>query len=300
MSSVGDKRKRESGSAEKVSKMKQLKAKLLPVNLSTASPGNTPEKVRDHYREVMTAPDGSTGELDLGEEVHVTDKKNQAFKTLFGDDNDDEETNTPATEKNNDTGGGKGFWSFLGIGGRKRRRRKKSRKKRKKSKKRKSRRRRKRGGVPDSNEDDDDEDTITNNMKKMFRNSNEINMPCDTPFGACNTARNKARQEDSDLGQAWVDYHVAFINKNKGNKLRSLGVNRVKQRLRNYYAYFNDLDAETTEAMQKGIIYQPDGIESIIDAVIMAGGRRRKSRKKKRRKSKKRKSRRRRSRRRRR
>lgn len=293
MSSVGDKRKRESGSAEKVSKMKQLKAKLLPVNLSTASPGNTPEKVRDHYREVMTAPDGSTGELDLGEEVHVTDKKNQAFKTLFGDDNDDEETNTPATEKNNDTGGGKGFWSFLGIGGRKRRRRKKSRKKRNKSKKRKSRRRRKRGGVPDSSEE------LKKKMQKMFRNSNEINMPCDTPFGACNTARNKARSADSDLGQDWVDYQVAFINKNKGNKLRSLGVNRVKQRLRNYYAYFNDLDAETTEAMQKGIIYQPDGIESIIDAVIMAGGRRRKSRKKKRRKSRRR-SRRRRSRRRRR
>jgi hypothetical protein len=264
------KRKSEEGENEPVKKMKKLNEELMNEPLL-----NTPVKAKEAMEHAMT----DKGDGELGDDVHLTNEKNPAFQKLFGEGDDDKEGEGEGQGKGKEGGG---FWSFLGIGGRKRRRRKKSRKKRKKSKKRKSRRRRKRGGVPDSPEE------LKEKMKKMFRNSNEINMPCDTPFGACNTARNKAREVDSDLGQAWVDYQVAFINKNKGKMGRSLGVNRVKERLRNYYAYFNDLDAETKEAMKRGIIYQPDGIES-----IMAGGRRRKSRRKKRRKSKKRKSRRR-------
>ena len=257
----GRKRKTtESGSQEELSKMKKLKAQLLPVSLSTAEVGNTP---KDAQKEM-----GKQWEAETTE-THITDPNNPAFKKLFDDGKEGEgkEGEGEATATGKEQGGdGKGFWSFLGIGGRKRRRRKKSRKKNKskrtKRMARKSRRRRKRGGDGDLKE----------KMKKMFRNSAEINMPCDTPFGACNTARNKAREVDSDLGQAWVDYQVDFIKKNKGKMGRSMGVNRVKQRLRNYYDYFNDLDAETKAAMEQKIIYQPEGIES-----IMAGGRRRKS-----------------------
>ena len=129
---------RESGSQEELSKMKQVKQKLHHDDESVkhASPGNTPEKVYNEMSEQW---------YDQNTETHITDPKNSAFKELFGDEEakgEVEETKPPATVRKEE-GGGKGFWSFLGIGGRKRRRRKKSHKK-KKSKKRKSRRRKSR------------------------------------------------------------------------------------------------------------------------------------------------------------
>ena len=127
------KRKLEKDDNQEVKKLKTLTKELMEAPVEV-----TPKPVRDHYRRKMTAPDYSTDDdsrdkIDLGENLHVTNEKNPAFKELFGEGDGKEK-------------GGGGIFGFLGFGGRKRRRRKKSRKK-KKSKKRKSRRRRKRGGV---------------------------------------------------------------------------------------------------------------------------------------------------------
>ena len=141
------KRKLEEDDNQEVKKLKTLTKELMEAPVEV-----TPKPVRDHYRRKMTAPNYSTDDdrrdkIDLGENLHVTNEKNPAFKTLFGDDVPVETEEGDVSREKGEKGGG-GFWSFLGIGGRKRRRRKKSRKK-KKSKKRKSRRRRKRGGVGD-------------------------------------------------------------------------------------------------------------------------------------------------------
>tara|TARA_B100001093_G_scaffold429299_1_gene424455 strand:+ start:1576 stop:2589 length:1014 start_codon:yes stop_codon:yes gene_type:complete len=331
MSSNSLKRKREEDN-ESVKKLKQLKAKLLPIgNLSTAEVGNTPKDVRkemgDQWHEMI-----NTG-------THVTDPNNPAFKNLFGDDvpveTGGENVSKEKGEENvskekGEEGGGKGFWSFLGIGGRKRRRRKKSRKK-KKSKKRKSRRRR-RGGADMSDHDNWVKQQYINNKVDL-----KPTMGCPRFSGSitCAAARAQAFSKPGDAGFAWWDYNLNYL---EGQiKVGKIGdsmkvctrvnkwideMNKENPTMWADLKWYDDEQETRRQTINQsfsniGITKAPiprivegqeiptwwdttqhnntGGVRTFVPARLrfIKGGRRRKSRRKKRRKSKKRKSRRR-------